>query len=481
MENRQIDVAVIGAGPAGYVAAIKLAQLGKSVICIDDKEMPGGTCMNVGCIPSKTLLQASHKYFEAKNEFSKYGIETGALKVNLSQMMDLKQKVINELGSGIKGLFKKNGVQYLQGKAKFIDHHNIEVTQLNDPNNKVTVNAQHSIIATGSQVSSLPGIIIDEKFILSSTGALSLSSIPDSMVIIGAGVIGLEMGSVWSRLGSKVTIIEYSDKVLAGADDDVSKEVQKILTKQGIEFILGAQVMNATIVNDASNGKSEVEIKYNLLNEKKNVEQNNKISCDVVLVAVGRKANTEHLDLDKIGVSLNSKGQVIINGNFNTNVSNIYAIGDVVEGPMLAHKASEEGVAVAEIIADRCPYINYDIIPNVIYTHPEIAIIGKSEAILKQSNIEYKVGKFPFLANSRAKVNRSTEGFVKIISCAKTDTILGATIISPAAGEMIHEIGLAMEFKATSEDLSCISHAHPTLSEAIKEASYSVFSKAIHI
>lgn len=504
--EQKYEVAIVGGGPGGYVAAIKLAQLGKKVVCIDNGDFIGGTCLNVGCIPSKTLLNSTHKYYDLQNHFADHGITVDGAKLSIEKMMENKRKVISELGNGIKGLFAKNKITYIKGFGSFENNNtllvkkdsvdNITKNSKNDSNNKnnidenntdefIKIIADNIIIATGSNAATLNNVSIDEKAILSSTGALNLSSAPKNMVVIGAGVIGLEMSSVWSRLGSKITVIEYSDRIMSSSMDvDVAKEIQKIMEKQGLNFVLNAQV--SSVNYKENNGKNTNNDKNNntLIVEYLNRTSNEKtlLECDAVLIAIGRKANTNGLNLDKIGVQTDKHGQIIINKNFATNVNGIHAIGDVVGGPMLAHKASEEGVAVAEIIVGHYPYINYETIPNVIYTYPEIATVGKTENQLKTSGIEYKIGKFPLLANSRSKANRETDGFVKIIQCTKTETILGATIIAPCAGEMIHELVVAMEFKATAEDIACISHSHPSISEAVKEAAMAAaYGKSIHL
>lgn len=462
---KEFDIAIIGGGPGGYVTAIKASQMGKSVVCIDSSQMLGGTCLNVGCIPSKALLHATHKYSEMNSPeyLNKYGIKVDKVNFSLDKMMSYKNQVISDLDKGIKGLFKKNRVEYLTGFGSFLNPNTIEVRTAANAVSKVS--AKDIIIATGSSPASLPGITIDEKRIVSSTGALSLAKVPQHMVVIGAGVIGLEMGSVWSRLGSKVTIIEYGDSVLGGSDSDISAEVQKILTKQGLSFIMGGQV---TVVDAKS-------VKYKKDGQELSVDE-----VDIVLVAVGRKPNTNCLELDKIGLQTNARGQIEVDQNFKTSVPNVYAIGDVIPGPMLAHKASEEGIALVEILCGKKVHLNYNTIPNIVYTAPEIATVGKSEKQLKAEGRGYKVGKFNFAANSRSKAIADTNGFVKVLVCDKSDEILGAAIINNSAGEMIHEIGIAMEFRASSEDIARVSHGHPTMSEAIKEAMLAAHDKPIH-
>ena len=463
------DVLIIGGGPGGYVAAIKAAQLGKKVACIDNKQFIGGTCLNVGCIPSKSLLNITHKYHDAKHNFASRGIECKDISFSLDKIMKTKDSTVSGLGQGIAGLFKKNKVDYFNGLGKFESNNKISVA-LNGGENKL-LEADNIIIATGSVPVTLPNIKIDEEKIVTSDGALSLKKVPKKMIVIGGGVIGLELGSVWSRLGAKVEVVEFADNILFGFDSDIRKEARKVFEKQGLTFKLSSKVTSAQI----KNGKVEVEIT--------SISGGNseKVDCDVVLVAVGRKPNTESLNLGKIGIKLDEKGRVMVNGQFKTNISNIYAIGDVIAGPMLAHKASDEGVVVAEIIDGQHGHVNYDTIPGVVYTHPEIASVGKTEDELKNNNVEYKIGKFPFLANSRARTSGETDGFVKIIACKKTDQILGVHIIGDAAGELIAEATVAMEFKAASEDLARICNPHPTLNEAIKEASLAAYFKPIHL
>lgn len=494
-EKQKFDVVVIGGGPAGYVASIKLGQLGKKVVCIDDSPLLGGTCLNVGCIPSKALLNSSYKYYEAKNHFNSHGIEVSGVSVSVGKMMANKNKAVSELGNGIKGLFKKNKVEYINGRASFYkkDSTELEITINSDSKsdskdsgvkdqigkNKIYISAETVVIATGSKVISLPTVELDEEYIVSSTGALKLSEVPERMLVVGAGVIGLELGSVWSRLGAKVTIVEHGDRILPFTDPDVSKEVKKVLENQGITFMTNTKVSEIKYKNP-DNKKSGLVVSYKTLNSK-GEEETQTTETNVALISIGRRSNTDNLGLENIGIEVNRFGQIPINDDFATSMKGVYAIGDVVQGPMLAHKASEEGVAVAEIICGKPHYLNHHTIPNVIYTHPEIATVGDSEATLKERNIEYKIGKFPMLANSRARLNGETEGFVKILQCAKTETILGASIICANAGDMIHEIVVAMEFKATSDDIGSISHAHPTLSEATKEAALAAFDKPIHI
>ena len=462
--TEKFDVTVIGGGPAGYVCAIRLSQLGLKTACVESRGSLGGTCLNIGCIPSKSLLNMSESFHRAKN-FSNIGIETGEIKLNLEKMMSNKDNSVATLTKGVEFLFKKNKVTYFKGVGSFSEKNEILVK--ND-RSETKIKTDKTIISTGSEPLPLPGIDFDEKKILSSTGALSISKLPKKMVVVGGGYIGLEMGSVWSRLGTEVHIIEYLDHITPGLDKEISNEFMKILKKQNIKFELNTKVEKIT-KNDQG-----------VIIETSNKESKNKIEADVVLISVGRKPYTDKLNLEKIGVNRDQKGKIIINKNFETNVKNIYAIGDVIDGPMLAHKAEEEGIAVAELIAGQSGHVNYDIIPGVIYTSPEVAYVGKNEEELKEKKINYKVGKFPFMANSRAKAINEPEGFVKILAESKTDRVLGVHIIGPHAGEMIAEMSVAMEFGASSEDIARTCHAHPTFSEAIKEAALSVDKRQIH-
>ncbi len=463
--SEKFDVTVIGGGPGGYVCAIRLSQLGLKTACIESRGSLGGTCLNVGCIPSKNLLNFSENFHKAKN-FEKIGIEIGEVKLNLDKMMKNKDKAVTVLTKGIEFLFKKNKVTYFKGIGSFNSLNEISILA---EGKETTVQSDKIIISTGSSPISIPGMEFDEEKILSSTGALSLSKLPKKMVVVGGGYIGLEMGSVWSRLGTQVEVIEFLDHITPGMDREVSKEFEKILKNQGIKFQLNTKVEKIT--------KSKNNVIINTINKEK---KENKIEADVVLISVGRKPNTKGLNLENVGVQIDEKGRVKINKNFQTNVKNIYAIGDVIEGPMLAHKAEEEGIAVAELIAGQSGHVNYDIIPSVVYTSPEVASVGKTEEQLKKNNNNYKVGKFPFMANSRAKAIGEPEGFVKILADAATDKVLGVHIIGSHAGEMIAEMAVAMEFGASSEDIARTCHAHPTFSEAIKEAALSVEKRQIH-
>ncbi len=464
MAEYDYDVLVIGAGPGGYVAAIRAAQLGLRTACAESRESLGGTCLNVGCIPSKALLHASELYEEAKGgHLTKFGVEFEGVKLNLDQMHAEKAKAVKELTGGIEFLFKKNKVTWLKGRGGFKDAHTVEI-------DGQTVTAANIVIATGSSVTPLPGVEIDQKVIVDSTGALDLPQVPDHMIVIGGGVIGLELGSVWRRLGAKVTVVEYLDQILPGFDEEVRKESAKLFKKQGMELRTGIKVTGVTVQGDmasvavepAKGGGGET------------------IQADAVLVAIGRRANVDGLNLEAIGLALNERGQVPTDHSFRTEVNGVWAIGDAVPGLMLAHKAEDEGVAVAENIAGHTGIINEDVIPSVVYTMPEIAGVGLTEEAARDKT-EIKVGKFPFAANSRAKTNRDTDGFVKVIADAKSDRVLGVWMISSLAGTMIAEAALGMEFGATSEDIAYTCHAHPTHAEAMKEAAMAVQGKPIHI
>ena len=460
----QYDLIVIGAGPGGYVCAIRAAQLGMKVACVEKEPKLGGTCLRVGCIPSKALLHASERYDSASHHFKDLGIEVTGLKLDLKGMMGHKDKVVAANTGGIEFLFKKNKIDWLKGEGKVVGAGQVSVAGQ-------TYQTKNIVIATGSDVVSLPGITIDEKHVVSSTGALALSKVPDTLIVIGGGVIGLELGSVWSRLGARVTVIEYLDRILPGMDLEVAKEAQKILKKQGLEFKLGSKVTSAKpdgkgvtlTVEPAAGGAAET------------------LSADIVLVAVGRKPYTDGLGLKEAGVALDERGRVATDGHFKTNVPGIYAIGDVIVGPMLAHKAEDEGMVLAEMLAGQSGHIDYNLIPGVVYTHPEIATVGKSEEQLKAEGVQYKSGKFPFLANGRARAMNMTEGFVKILADAKTDKVLGCAIIGAEAGTLISEVTVAMEFGASSEDIARTCHAHPTLEEVVKEAALAALGRPIHI
>jgi len=464
--SEKFQAVVIGGGPGGYVCAIRLSQLGIKTACVESRESLGGTCLNIGCIPSKNLLNFSENFHKAKKLIN-LGIEVGDVKFNLEKMMKNKEKAVSTLTKGVEFLFKKNKVTYLKGIASFKSKNQISI--VNKEKKETVIETENVIISTGSEPVSLPGTKFDEEIIVSSTGALSLKAVPKKMVVVGGGYIGLEMGSVWSRLGSEVHVIEFLEYITPGMDKEISKELMKILKKQGMHFHMQTKVESIK-----KNKKGASILTVNKEGKKVNFE------CDVVLISVGRKPYTKNLNLEIVGVALDQKKRIKTNKNFLTNIKNIYAIGDVIQGPMLAHKAEEEGIAVAENIAGQSGHVNYDVIPGVIYTSPEVATIGKTEEQLNELNIKYKVGKFPFMANSRAKAIDESEGFVKILSDQKTDKVLGAHIIGSHAGEMIAEIAIAMEFGASSEDIARTCHAHPTFSEALKEAALSVDKRAIH-
>jgi dihydrolipoamide dehydrogenase len=461
------DLIVIGAGPGGYVAAIRGAQLGMKVACVEKEKTLGGTCLNIGCIPSKALLNSSEKFTEISKHAEEHGISTGKVDLDLSKLMQRKNKIVKQLTSGISFLFKKNKITHIQGVASFVDKTTIKVSAADGEKN---YSAKNFIIATGSSSIAIDSIPVDEKQIVTSTGALALETVPKSLLVIGGGYIGLEMGSVWSRLGSKVTVVEALDRIVPTMDEEIAKEFMKSLKKQGLEFKLSHKV-TATKV-----GKSGVDVSMESADKKQITEK-----YDVVLMSVGRKPNTDSLNLEAVGIKLNEKKSIEINSKFKTNVEGIFAIGDVAPGPMLAHKAEEEGVACVESINGQKPHINYDNIPAIVYTNPEVASVGKTESQLKDAKIDYKVGKFPFMANARALTTSSTEGFVKILADKKTDELLGAHIIGHDAGQLIAEIVTTMEFGGSAEDIARICHAHPTTSEAVKEAAMNIEGRAIHI
>jgi dihydrolipoamide dehydrogenase len=468
--SNEYDIVIIGGGPGGYVAAIRAAQLGFKTACVEERGSLGGTCLNVGCIPSKALLHSSEKFESIKLHGPEHGIKATGLKADVKAMLARKDKVVLDLTKGIEGLFAKNKVDYIKGHGIVMGKGEIAVK----PKGKGSpqqLKAKHVIIATGSSVVDLPGIKIDEKKIISSTGALNLNPVPKKLVVIGAGVIGLELGSVWRRLGAEVEVVEFLNVITPTQDGEVSKQFQKILEKQGIKFRMGAKVTGAKsgkngvdlTIEPAAGGKSE------------------KIKADIVLVAVGRKPNTENLGLKESGIELTERGQIKTNGHYKTNIDGIYAIGDVIEGPMLAHKAEEDGVACVEAIAGQITHVDYNLVPGVIYTHPEVAAVGKTEEQLKADGVEYNIGKFPFMANSRARSVGDTDGFVKILADKKTDKVLGCHIIGPQAGTMIMEAVTVMEFGGSAEDIARTCHSHPDLHEAIKEAALAVGKRAIHI
>jgi dihydrolipoamide dehydrogenase len=465
------DLIVIGTGPGGYVCAIKAAQLGLKVGVIEKRATYGGTCLNIGCIPSKALLHASEVFHQVGHGIDALGVEVAAPKLNLGKMLAHKDATVKSNVDGVAFLFKKNKIDAFQGTGKVVGEGKVSVT--NDKGEEQIIETKNVVIATGSDVAGIPGVdvAIDEKIIISSTGGLSLEKVPGTMVVVGGGVIGLELGSVWSRLGAKVTVVEYLDTILGGMDGEVSKQFQRMLAKQGIDFKLGAKV---TGVEKSGNGAK-------VTFEPVKGGDAATIDADVVLIATGRKPFTDGLGLAEAGVVMDTRGRVEIDHHFMTNVPGIYALGDVVRGPMLAHKAEDEGVAVAEIIAGQAGHVNYDVIPSVVYTQPEVASVGKTEEELKAAGIAYKVGKFPFTANGRARAMLETDGFVKILADKETDRVLGGHIVGFGAGEMIHEITVLMEFGGSSEDLGRTCHAHPTMSEAVKEAALATFFKPIHM
>ena len=461
------DLIVIGTGPGGYVCAIRAAQLGLSVGVVEKRATHGGTCLNVGCIPSKALLHASELFAEAGHGFKAFGIEVTP-KLNLKQMMQHRKETVDANVQGVDYLFKKNKITPFHGVGRIAGPGRVEVTA--EDGSKQTLEARAIVIATGSDVAQLPGVVIDEDIVVSSTGALELSEVPKKLVVIGAGVIGLELGSVWRRLGSEVVVIEFLDRILPGMDGEIAKQFQRLLGKQGFAFRLSTKVTGVettrtgavVTVEPVAGGPAET------------------IECDYVLVATGRRPFTAGLGLEEAGVAM-EKGRVVIDDHFLTSVPGVYAIGDVVRGPMLAHKAEDEGVACAEIIAGQHGHVNYEVIPGVVYTYPEVAAVGRTEEELKEAGLAYKVGKFPFTANGRARANRTTDGFVKVLADAQTDRVLGVHILGAGAGEMIHEAAVLMEFGGSSEDLARTCHAHPTMSEAIKEAALAVEGRAIHM
>ena len=468
MSTQHADVIVIGAGPGGYVAAIKSAQLGLKTLCVESRSTLGGTCLNVGCIPSKALLESSEKYAEACHGFALHGIKATSVSLDLPALLARKDKLVTELTGGIDYLFRKYKVTRVFGHGTLTGPGTVQVTS--EKGQKETWTAKSIILATGSKVTELPGVTIDEKTIVSSTGALNLKKVPEHLVVIGGGYIGLEMGTVWQRLGAKVTVVEFMDKIVPAMDREVGQALHKVLEKQGLQFKLNTKVAGAKTtakgvelhLEPAGGGAQET------------------LLCDIVLVAIGRKPNTHDLGLETLGITLNERGQIPVNAHFETAAKGIYAIGDVIAGPMLAHKAEEEGVACAEIIAGQAGHVNYEVIPAVVYTWPEVATVGKTEEELKAAHLPYKVGKFPFAANGRAKAMGMTEGFVKILAHEVTDEVLGVHILGPQAGTLIAQVAAAMEFKASSEDIARTCHAHPTLNEAVKEAALAVTGSPLH-
>jgi dihydrolipoamide dehydrogenase len=469
MTDTQFDLVIIGGGPGGYVCAIRAAQLGLKTACVEKRGALGGTCLNVGCIPSKALLQSSHLYEEAAHGLAAHGIKAGAVDLDLKALLARKDKVVADLTKGIEFLFGKNKVTYFKGAGRLAGAGKVAISPDGGP--EQTIAAKNIVIATGSEVMPLKGVEIDEERIVSSTGALTLSKVPGHLVVIGGGYIGLEMGSVWRRLGAKVTVVEFLDRIVPGMDGEIAKTFQRVLTKQGMAFKLGSKVTGAKktkagvalTVEPAAGGAVET------------------IEADVVLVAIGRRPHSTGLGLEAAGVALDDKGRVKTDGRFKTNVAGIHAIGDVIAGPMLAHKAEEEGVAIAEILAGQAGHVNYETVPGIVYTWPEVATVGKTEEELKAAGVNYKVGKFPFTANSRARCNADTDGMVKILADGKTDRLLGAHIIGPDAGNLIHECVMAMEFGGSAEDVARAFHGHPTLNEAVKEAALAVAGRAVHV
>ncbi|WP_299743981.1 dihydrolipoyl dehydrogenase [uncultured Tateyamaria sp.] len=457
------DVIIIGSGPGGYVCAIRCAQLGLKTACVEGRETLGGTCLNVGCIPSKALLHASHMLHEAEHNFSAMGLKGKSPSVDWKQMLQYKTDTIGQNTKGVEFLFKKNKVDWLKGWGSIPAAGKVKVGD-------EVHGAKNIIIATGSDVATLPGVEIDEKVVVSSTGALELGKIPKKMVVIGAGVIGLELGSVYKRLGSEVQVIEFLDAVTPGMDAEVQRQFQKIMTKQGLGFTMGAAVQKVDVA------KNKAKVHYKLRKD----DSEHEVDADVVLVATGRKPYTDGLGLDALGIKMTDRGQIAVDAHWQTNIPGIYAIGDVIEGPMLAHKAEDEGMAAADQVAGKHGHVNYGVIPGVIYTHPEVANVGATEEMLKAEGRKYKAGKFSFMGNGRAKANFAADGFVKILADGETDRILGAHIIGPSAGDLIHEVCVAMEFGASAEDLALTCHAHPTYSEAVREAALACGLGAIH-
>jgi len=470
MANEPFDLVVIGAGPGGYVAAIRAAQLGMKVAVVEKRATFGGTCLNVGCIPSKALLQSSHLFEQAGHDLAVHGIQLGAPTLDFAQLMKRKNDVVEATTKGVAFLFKKNKITSFQGTGRIEQAGSVAVLG-EDGAVKETLSAKNILIASGSEVTPLPGVMIDEKKIVSSTGALELSEVPKRLVVVGAGIIGLELGSVWRRLGSDVTVVEFLDRITPGVDDEVTRHLQRMLAKQGLKFKLGSKVTKAEstasgvtlTIEPAKGGAAET------------------LEADVVLVSIGRRPCVEGLGLDKLGVKLSAHKRIEVDAHFQTSVPGIYAIGDAIDGPMLAHKASEDGVACVETLAGQKGHVNWDLVPSVIYTQPEVAWVGKTEEQLKADGIAYKIGKYPFTADPRSRANSATDGFVKVLSDKATDKVLGVHIIGAEAGTMIAEAALAMEFSASAEDIGRVCHAHPTVNEALKEAALAAWEKPIHL
>jgi dihydrolipoamide dehydrogenase len=464
------DLVIIGAGPGGYIAAIRAAQLGMSVACVEKRDRLGGTCLNIGCIPSKALLQSSEKFAEAQHELAAHGVKLGSVELDLATMLARKDKVVGDLTKGVEGLFRKNKVTWIKGEARITAPGKMDV--IGADGTKSAIEAKHIIIATGSDSVPLPGVEVDEKVIVTSTGALSLDPVPKHLVVIGGGYIGLELGSVWGRLGAQITVVEFLDRITPTMDGETGKQLQRLLSRQGFSFKLSTKVVAAsrtgtgvTLTLEPAQGGTQQET----------------LDCDVVLLSIGRRPYTEGLGLAELGLELDQRKRIKVDAHFQTNIPGIYAIGDVIAGPMLAHKAEEEGVVLAELLAGQKPHVNYEAIPAVIYTFPEVGSVGRTEEEIKAAGIDYKIGKFPFTANARARANGETDGFVKIIADAKTDRVLGVHIIGPDAGTIIAEAALAMEFGASSEDIARTCHAHPTLNEAVKEAALGVLGRTLNI
>ncbi len=462
---KEYDLIVIGGGPGGYVAAIRAAQLGMKTACVEMRKTLGGTCLNVGCIPSKALLHASERFAELDGDLDAWGVETKSVSLNLSKMMAKKDEIVAGLTTGIRGLFKKNKVDWIQGKAEILAPGQVRV------DGGETIKSGKILIATGSEVTPLSGIEIDEKRIVSSTGALELTEVPKELVVIGGGVIGLELGSVWMRLGSNVTVVEFQDMLLPGMDTDIRKDFKKILAKQGMQFRMGQKVTAATVKRN----------KVEMTVEPANGGETEKVTADVVLVAVGRRPYTAGLGLETVGAVVDQRGFIEVDHSYQTSVAGIFAIGDVIKGPMLAHKAEEDGVVAVERMAGQMPHVDYNLVPGIVYTAPEVASVGLTEEQLKTDAVDYRVGKFPFLANSRARAVGHTDGFVKMLADAKTDRVLGVHIVGHDAGTLVHECAAVMEFGGSSEDIARTCHGHPTLNEAIKEAALAVDKRPIHI
>src|SRR5579883_935188 len=464
------DFVVIGGGPGGYVAAIRAAQLGMKVACVEKRASLGGTCLNIGCIPSKALLQSSEKFEEAKSKLAVHGVKIGSVELDLPGLMAHKDKVVGENTRGVEFLFRKNKIVWLKGSGRIPRAGVVQVAPANG-GAVIILDAKNIVIATGSDYAPLPGVEVDEKRIVSSTGALALEKVPGHFVVIGGGYIGLEMGSVWRRLGAQVTVVEFLDRIVPGMDGEVGKQFQRLLERQGIKFRLSTKVTGAA--------RSESGVKLAL--EPAQGGASEALDCDVVLVAIGRRPYTEGLGLEACGVARDNRGMIQVDERFETSVKGIYAIGDVIRGPMLAHKAEDEGVAVAEILAGQKGHVNYDAIPGIVYTWPEVASVGRTEEQLKQAQVQYKIGKFPFTANGRARAAAETDGFVKILADAATDRVLGCHIIGPDAGTLIHKVVVAMEFGGSAEDIARTCHGQPTLNEAVKEAALAVDKRPIHI